>query len=115
MRPFCAHCSSHESNRFQFEDKSAKNPSPFTHTKLCFLFNYRGVDFRTDYGKLGVLCAMFPEIPVLAMRATSSRSDMKCIQDSLGLKNWKHIATNPDRKNICYKKIFRSGQDVDAI
>ena len=86
-----------------------------TYAKLCFLFNCRGSDFRTDYGKLGVLCAMFPDVPVLAMTATASRSDMKCIQDSLGLKNCKHIVTNPDRKNICYKKIFRSGQDVDAI
>ena len=86
-----------------------------TYPKLCFLFNCRGSDFRTDYGKLVVLCAMFPDVPVLAMTATASRSDMKCIQDSLGLKNCKHIVTNPDRKNICYKKIFRSGQDVDAI
>ena len=86
-----------------------------TYAKLCFLFNCRGSDFRTDYGKLRVLCAMFPNVPVLAMTATASRSDMKCIQDSLGLKNCKLIVTNPDRKKICYKKIFRSGQDVDAI
>ena len=33
----------------------------------------------------------------------------------LGLKNCKHTVTNPDRKNICYKKIFRNGQNVDAI
>jgi len=49
------------------------------------------------------------------MTAAASRTDMKCIQDSLGLKNCKHVVTNPDRKNICYKKILRSGQDVDSI
>jgi hypothetical protein len=33
----------------------------------------------------------------------------------LGLKNCKSIIANPDRKNIFYKKVFRHGQDVDAI
>ena len=79
------------------------------------LFNCRGLDFRTDYGKLGVLCAMFPDVPVLAMTATANRGDIKCIQDSLGLKSRRYIVTNPDRKNICYKKIFRSGQDIDSL
>ena len=80
-------------------DKLLKNPLSFKHLLNCVFFNCRGLDFRT----------------VLAMTTTASRTDMKCIQDSLGLKNCKYIVTNPDRKNICYKKIFRSGQDVDAI
>ena len=33
----------------------------------------------------------------------------------MGLKNCKSIIANPDRKNIFYKKVFRDGQDVDAI
>ncbi|XP_028403994.1 ATP-dependent DNA helicase Q-like SIM [Dendronephthya gigantea] len=74
-----------------------------------------GPDFRTDYAKLGVVCAMFPDVPVLTMTATANRTDIECIKDSLGLKNCKHIVANPDRKNIFYQKIFRTGQDVDAI
>jgi superfamily II DNA helicase RecQ len=58
---------------------------------------------------------MYPDVPVLAMTATASRTDMQCIVDSLGLKNCKCIVANPDRKNIIYKKIFREGQDFDAI
>ncbi|XP_028415622.1 uncharacterized protein LOC114538980 [Dendronephthya gigantea] len=38
-----------------------------------------GSDFRKDYGKLGALCALFPDVPVLAMTATASRADMQDI------------------------------------
>ncbi len=49
------------------------------------------------------------------MTATASRADMNGITDSLGLKNCKFIIGNPDRKNIFYEKVFRHGQDFDAI
>ena len=62
-----------------------------------------------------MLCALFPEIPCNAMTATASRADMNGIADSLGLKNCKCIIGNPDRKNIFYEKVFRHGQDLDAI
>ena len=75
----------------------------------------RGSDFRKDYSKLGVLCALFPDIPVLSMTATASRADMKFIQESLGLKNCKVVVGNPDRANICYEKVFRQGDDAESI
>ncbi|XP_028418840.1 mediator of RNA polymerase II transcription subunit 34-like [Dendronephthya gigantea] len=74
-----------------------------------------GSEFREDYGKLGVLCALFPDVPCLAMTATASRADINAIIDSLGLKNCKLVIGNPDRKNIFYSKGFRHGQDLDAI
>jgi ATP-dependent DNA helicase RecQ len=49
------------------------------------------------------------------MTATASWTDMSAIQESLGLKDCKFIVANPDRKNISYSKVFRHGQDVDAI
>ena len=49
------------------------------------------------------------------MTTTASRADMNGIIDSLGLKSCKYIIANPDRKNIFYEKIFRRGQDFDAI
>jgi superfamily II DNA helicase RecQ len=64
---------------------------------------------------LGVLCALFPDVPVIAMTATASKTDIGCIQNSLGLKNCHNIIANPDRKNIFYKKFFRTGQDSDAV
>ena len=84
--------------------------------KVTMSFIYcRGSDFRKDYGKLGVLCALFPDTPCLAMTATASQTDMQAIKDSLGLKKCRYIVANPDRKNIFYKKVFRHGQDIDAI
>ena len=62
-----------------------------------------------------MLCALFSDVPVLAMTATASRADMKSIQDSLGLKNCYLVVGNPDRRNITYQKLFRHGQDVDAV
>ena len=84
------------------------------HFETVWHIFYRGSSFRKDYGKLGVLCALFSDVPVLAMTATASRSDIQCIQDSLGLKNCKSIVGNPDRKNIFYKKTFRTGKDMDS-
>ena len=74
-----------------------------------------GNEFRTDYGKLGVVCASFPDIPVLAMTATASVSDIGKIKESIGLKKCKLVASNPDRSNIFYRKVFRSGKDIDAV
>ena len=84
--------------------------------KLTMLLHCcRGSDFRKDYGKLGVLCALFPAVPCLAMTATASQTDMQAINDSLGLKKCRYIVANPDRQNIFYKKVFRHGQDIGAI
>ena len=77
--------------------------------------DYRGDDFRTDYGKLGVLCAIFPDVPVLAMTATANIMDRRGIRGSLGLKSCKEVIGNPDRTNIFYEKLFRHGKDADSI
>ncbi len=72
---------------------------------VCLFCNCRGSDFRKDYDKLGVLCALFPDIPVVAMTATASCTDMKCIQESLGLKKCKVVA-NLDKKIYIMRKCF---------
>ena len=70
-------------------------------------FTYcRGADFRKDYGKLGVLCALFPDVSCLAMTATASQTDMQAIKDSLGLKKCRYIVANPDRKNILQESVL---------
>ncbi|XP_028404072.1 ATP-dependent DNA helicase Q-like 1 [Dendronephthya gigantea] len=74
-----------------------------------------GSDFRKDYSKLGALCAFFPDVPVVAMTATASHADMKCIKESLGLKKCKIVMANPDRANIFYKKVLKHGNDADAV
>lgn len=65
---------------------------------------------------MGALCALFPDVPILAMTATGNRHDMKCREDSLGFRKseTKHIVSNPDRKNIFHEKIFLPVQNCDA-
>jgi superfamily II DNA helicase RecQ len=46
---------------------------------------YRGDDFRKDYSHLGMLCAAFPNVPVLALTATANIVDRKHIKESLCL------------------------------
>ena len=74
-----------------------------------------GDEFRKDYSQLGMLCAAFPNVPVIALTATANKVDRKLIKESLGLKKCVEVVANPDRKNIIYEKYFKEGQDVDAI
>ena len=76
---------------------------------------FRGDDFRQDYAKLGMLCATFPNVPVIAMTATANKLDREHIKESLALQNCFELIGNPDRKNIYYEKVFRLGQDIDAF
>ena len=62
-----------------------------------------------------MLCAAFPNVPIIAMTATANKQDRKCIKDSLGLLDSFELVANPDRKNIFYEKLFRHGQDIDAF
>ena len=96
-------------------DIVCKLQSIFKAVQRIFLNHFRGSEFRTDYGKLGVVCASFPDIPVLAMTATASVSDIGKIKQSVGLKRCKLVTSNPDRSNIFYRKVFRSGKDIDAV
>ncbi len=62
-----------------------------------------------------MLCAAFPNVPVIAMTATTNKQDRKLIKDSLGLLDCFELVANPDRKNVFYEKFFRHGQDIDAF
>ena len=62
-----------------------------------------------------MLCATFPNVPVIAMTATANNIDRMQIKESLGLENCYELVANPDRSNIFYEKIFRHGQDIDAF
>ncbi|XP_044167046.1 ATP-dependent DNA helicase RecQ-like [Acropora millepora] len=72
-----------------------------------------GEDFRRDYSQLSMLCATFPQVPVVALTATASKADIKEIKDSLNMKNPLEVIGNPNRANIFYEKVFRKGNDID--
>jgi superfamily II DNA helicase RecQ len=70
--------------------------------------NNRGCDFRSNYSELGVLCAKYSDVPLLAITATANVQDRKCIVESLGLKKCETIIVNPDSKisfsRNCFEK-----------
>jgi superfamily II DNA helicase RecQ len=73
---------------------------------------FRGDDFRQDYAKLGMPCATFPNVPVIAMTATANKLGREHIKESLALQNCFDLIGNPDRTNIYYEKVFRLGQYI---
>ena len=60
-----------------------------------------------------MLCATFPQVPVVALTATASKADVKAIKDSLNMKKPLEVIGDPNRANIFYEKVFRKGDDVD--
>ena len=94
--------------------KSFKKSNYFVSSLLiecCSIF--RGDDFRKDYSRLSMLCANFPSVPVLALTATASKSDVAQIKESLNLKNPLEVIATPNRTNVFYDKVLREGEDVD--
>ena len=74
-----------------------------------------GDDFRPDSGKLGMLCVLFPSVPVLALTATANKEDREIIKKTLHMKDAVEVIESPDRVNIFYEKIFRAGgQSIEA-
>ena len=59
-----------------------------------------------------MLCATFPQVPVVALTATASKGDVKAIKDSLNMKNPLEVVGDPNRANIFYEKVFCKG-DID--
>ena len=60
-----------------------------------------------------MLCATFPQVPVVALTATASKVDVKAIKDSLNMKKPLEVIGDPNRANIFYEKVFCKGDDVD--
>ena len=76
---------------------------------------FRGKDFRQDYSRLKMVCALFPSVPLLALTATANKQDREEIKEVLGLSDCVDTTISLDRKNIFYEKYFRKGGDVDSI
>lgn len=60
-----------------------------------------------------MLCATFPQVPVVALTATASKVDVTAIKDSLNMKKPLEVIGDPNRANIFYEKVFCKGDDVD--
>ncbi|XP_067046024.1 uncharacterized protein [Acropora muricata] len=60
-----------------------------------------------------MLCAIFPNVPMVALTATASKTDVSGIKESFNLRNPLEVIGNPNRPNIHNKKGFRKGEDKD--
>ncbi|XP_048748069.2 bifunctional 3'-5' exonuclease/ATP-dependent helicase WRN-like [Ostrea edulis] len=59
-----------------------------------------GKEFRKSFSRLGQLTSMFPNIPHLALTATSTSADLKLLSKTLDFRETHYIIANPDRPYI---------------
>ena len=62
-----------------------------------------------------MVCALFPNVPLVALTATANKQDQEQIREALGFSNCVQIIVSPDRPNIFYAKYFRKGNDNESI
>ena len=70
---------------------------------ISFLFHYLcRKQFRAAFGKLDVLCSIFPDVPILALTTTATKDKQQKIIHSIGLQLPVTVEVNPDRANIFF-------------
>ena len=69
--------------------------------------------FRPVYAQLGMLSALFPNVPIVALTATATEKTRNITANSLGMVDPVIIAVNPDIKHIFYTaaRRQRTGDD----
>ena len=82
--------------------------------QFCMHCIYRKT-FRPAYAQLGILGAMFPKVPVVALTATATEKTRSLISSSLGMVDPVIIAVNPNRQNIFYSCSPRPHTGDDKI
>ncbi|XP_078350585.1 uncharacterized protein LOC144635350 [Oculina patagonica] len=71
--------------------------------------------FRPAYAQLGMLGAIFPNVPVVALTATATEKTRRLISSSLGMVDPEVISVNPNRQNIFYTCSTRPPTGDDKI
>ena len=71
------------------------------YTKFYMHCVYRKT-FRPAYAQLGILGAMFPNVPVVALTATATEKTKSQISSSLGMVKPEVIEVNLNKKTIFY-------------
>ena len=61
------------------------------------------------------MATLFPNAPVAALTATTTKSDREAIKCTLYLRNPRLVTGKLDRSNVYYAKVFRDGNDIANI
>lgn len=65
-------------------------------------FAHRGDSFRREFANLGEISSLLPDVHIMALTATASKSTRKEISRSLGMKRVLLISQSPNKQNIFY-------------
>ena len=60
-------------------------------------------EFRPAFGKLDPICSIFPDVPIVALTATATKSKREKIVSSTGLQLPFVVEVNPNRENIFFQ------------
>ncbi|EGC29269.1 hypothetical protein DICPUDRAFT_159167 [Dictyostelium purpureum] len=81
----------------------------------CHCVSQWGTDFRPSYRRLDILRNMFPNVPTMALTATSTTEVENDIIEVLQLQNdnFKIFRSPKNRENIFYKAIYKETENKD--
>ena len=60
-------------------------------------------EFRPAFGKLDTICSIFPDVPIVALTATATKSKKEKIVSAIGIQLPFVVDVNPNRENIFFE------------
>ena len=72
-------------------------------------------EFRPAFGKLDTICSIFPDVPIVALTATATKSKKEKIVTCIVLQLPFVVEVNPNRENIFFQSQPRPAAKEERI
>ena len=72
-------------------------------------------EFCPAFGKLDTICSIFPDVPIVALTATATKSKKEKIVSSIGLQLPFVVEVTPNRENIFFESQPRPAAKEERI
>lgn len=72
-------------------------------------------EFRPAFGKLDTICSIFPDVPIVALTTTATKSKKEKIVSSIGIQLPFVVEVNPNRENIFFESKPRPAAKEERI